>query len=146
MKFKPALLSKVLSAAILAILLLYCQQTKGTVVITSISTRIPNGKIDLYYRQLNGEYDIVTVNQSRPYGFGSAKLDWLFPEKENGEYIKIGYPRPYPDLEKLYYKSGRFIYKASLAGEQKVFEIPKGEIKLEMLGGSDADLMFLVTN
>ncbi|KAJ2988856.1 hypothetical protein HDV02_005299 [Globomyces sp. JEL0801] len=71
---------------------------------------------------------------------GSVFVDWVFPEKMKGEYIK--YYQPFPDLastEKLYYKVGRSIYKNSVVGEEKVFQLPwfqnvKFEIVVDSIG------------
>ncbi|KAI8900434.1 hypothetical protein BC833DRAFT_582028 [Globomyces pollinis-pini] len=114
--------------------------TNRSVRITKFTTDIRHNTDapNIVYKFGNGTAKGASVAGSGDVG--SVFVDWVFPEKMKGEYIK--YYQPFPDLastEKLYYKVGRSIYKNSVVGEEKVFQLPwfqnvKFEIVVDSIG------------
>ncbi|KAJ2985369.1 hypothetical protein HDV02_000598, partial [Globomyces sp. JEL0801] len=92
----------------------------ASVRITKFTARI-SSKEDVYYRLENGTFLTATLYNNNPTGAGieSVDVDWVFPEKMKGEFVKFFNPRPDIATEKLYYKHGRNIYKNSINGEEK---------------------------
>lgn len=117
-----------------------------TIIHVSLTTSSsPRGTAHLSYRNSNGDFNVATFNESSEMGIAKGTVNWKFPEKQNGEYLKIGIPKPYPDLQNYYYKDGSYIYQNSLLGEKKVFEIPRGKVGLKILGNFQ-EMMFLIVN
>ncbi|KAI8899456.1 hypothetical protein BC833DRAFT_585702 [Globomyces pollinis-pini] len=141
----------------LALLLLVCGSFilfKGWTVNCSPSVRITKFtavigyKEDVYYRLENGTFLTATMYRDNPTdnGVASVDVDWVFPEKMKGEFVKFFKPRPdIAAIEKLYYKHGRNIYKNSIKGEEKVYELPRCQnVKFEILIGSS--FLFIMSN
>ncbi|KAI8900433.1 hypothetical protein BC833DRAFT_582027 [Globomyces pollinis-pini] len=123
-------------------------KTNRSVRITKFTVNLMDRSYDkaILYRFGNGTYEEAKI----PRPTTTVVVDWVFPEKMKGEYIKYDMSVHFDPMgvEKLYYKDGRSIYQNSIHGEEVVFQLPWFQnVKFEIgVSISTGEFLLLMTN
>ncbi|KAJ3273577.1 hypothetical protein HDV01_004344 [Terramyces sp. JEL0728] len=121
-----------------------CEQAVTITGVTSRGSPFPDNRFDFLYKHKNGTFTVISVDSYNPEIGGTTTVNLPFPEKINGEYMKVGPDRKIADGQIVYYKHGRNIYKNSINGEEIVYELPKrGRVELHAIG-SYTDILFVL--
>ncbi|KAJ3273346.1 hypothetical protein HDV01_004563 [Terramyces sp. JEL0728] len=148
----PAFLLSVVTC-VLVLTKLWTWECPGTVRISTIyaeSPNYPSQPVLVYYKLANGSFATGNLTGDTFLDL-KAEVDWIFPEKGKGEFITGRKLRNEGAFNALYYKSGRHIYRNTIKGEEKVYELPWCgnailDLYLSVYNSNTAEFLFIQNN